>query len=94
MVWATGALQWILQKEAIRSLEANPEKYPKFGLYSATRVYEVGIASNRKSASYGEYLTKFCTYCPSSYESEGNFKIRIRGYNKSQPLGCLYSFLF
>ena len=26
------------------------ENYSQFGLYSATRVHEVGIASNRKSA--------------------------------------------
>jgi len=38
---------------------ANLEKFPKFGLYAATRVYESGIASNRKPACYGELIQKF-----------------------------------
>jgi len=36
-----------------------------FELFSETRKYEVGIASNRKSARYGEYVTKSITNCPS-----------------------------
>ncbi len=36
-----------------------------YGLFSATREYEDGIASNRRSASYGEYVPEFCTHRPS-----------------------------
>ncbi len=43
--WATHVLQWHLQKEAKPRGGANPEKMPKFGLESATRLHEVGIAS-------------------------------------------------
>ena len=31
---------------------ANLKKLPQFGLYSATRVHEVGIASNRRSEEH------------------------------------------
>lgn len=47
MDWATSALQWIGQWEAITKEGANPQTYPKFGLHSETRVHEVGITSNR-----------------------------------------------
>jgi len=36
-----------------------------FGLFSETRKYKTGIVSNRKSACYGECVTKFSTNCPS-----------------------------
>ena len=41
----------------------------QFGLHSATRVHEVGIASNRKSACCGEYVPGSCTHRPSHHES-------------------------
>ena|SRR3989338_846998 len=41
------------------------EKWPKFGLRSATRPHEAGIASNRRSAHCGEYVLKSCTHRPS-----------------------------
>lgn len=34
----------------------NLQKNSKFRLFSATRKYEEGIASNRKSACYGELV--------------------------------------
>ena len=62
MSWATHVLQWRLQKEAIVKAEAKPQKSSQFGLQSETRLYEVGIASNRRSARYGESVTRSCTY--------------------------------
>ncbi len=48
---------------------ANPKKSSQFGLHSATRVHEVGIASNRRSARYGEYVPGPCTHRPSNHGS-------------------------
>ena len=49
-----------------RSRRGNPEPIPKnqsqFGLRSATRPHEVGIASNRGSARRGEYVLEPCTH--------------------------------
>ena len=65
MSWATHVLQWQLQKEATTQVEANRKKLSKSGLFSATREYEVGIASNRGSARHGEFVSESCTYRPS-----------------------------
>ncbi len=48
---------------------ANPEKPSQFGLHSATRVHEVGIASNRGTACRGEYVPGPCTHRPSRHGS-------------------------
>ena len=69
MSWATHVLQWILQREAITRVGANLQKFSQSGLFSATREHEVGIASNRKSACYGEYVPRLCTYRPSRFGS-------------------------
>ena len=45
---------------------------PQFGLGSATRPHEVGIASNRGSACRGEYVLGSCTHRPSSQQSRGH----------------------
>lgn len=42
-----------------------------FGLFSAIRKYEVGIASNRVSERYGEYFFGSRTHRPSRGESWG-----------------------
>jgi hypothetical protein len=42
---------------------------PQFGLESATRLHEAGIASNRRSARCGEYVPGPCTHRPSHHES-------------------------
>jgi hypothetical protein len=42
---------------------------PQFGLQSATRLHEGGIASNRGSACRGEYVSGPCTHRPSHHES-------------------------
>ena len=44
------------------------KKSSQFGLRSATRPHEVGIASNRGSAYHGEYVPGSCTHRPSSHE--------------------------
>lgn len=41
----------------------------KSGLESATRLHEVGIASNRKSECCGEYVPGPCTHRPSHHGS-------------------------
>ena len=39
-----------------REVEQNSETTSQFGLQAATRLHEVGIASNRGSACHGEYV--------------------------------------
>src|SRR3546814_15195681 len=63
--WATLLLQWRLQWASNGRPGANPQKTTQFGLHSATRVHEVGIASNRGSACRGEYVPGPCTHRPS-----------------------------
>ncbi|EEB36622.1 hypothetical protein ANHYDRO_00526, partial [Anaerococcus hydrogenalis DSM 7454] len=41
----------------------------QFGLYSATRVHEVGVASNRESECRGECVPGSCTHRPSHHGS-------------------------
>jgi hypothetical protein len=50
MTGATHVLQWQLQWAARPRGGANPQKLSQFGLESATRLHEVGIASNRVTA--------------------------------------------
>ena len=61
-----------VNKEKQRS---DPEQISKnasqFGLKSATRLHEVGIASNRESECRGEYVPGSCTHRPSHH---GSFK--------------------
>ena len=52
-----------------REVERNPENCSQFGLQSATRLHEDGIASNRESACRGEYVLGPCTHRPSHHES-------------------------
>ena len=40
---------------------------PQFGLQAATRLHEVGVASNRRSAHCGEYVPGPCTHRPSHH---------------------------
>ena len=56
---------------AMRSREAerNAKTSSQFGLQAATRLHEVGIASNRRSAYCGEYVPGPCTHRPSHHES-------------------------
>ncbi len=50
MSWATQVLQWPVQWAAKEQSGANPQNRSKFELKAATRLHEVGIASNRISA--------------------------------------------
>ena len=52
-----------------REVEPIPKSRPQFGLESATRLHEVGIASNHGSAGRGEYVPGPCTHRPSHHES-------------------------
>ena len=49
--WATHVIQWraTTRRNAERRSQSS-EKRPKFGLKSATRLHEAGIASNHRSA--------------------------------------------
>ena len=50
-------------------VEQITESRSQFGLLSATREHEVGIASNRGSACRGEYVPGPCTHRPSHHGS-------------------------
>ena len=52
-----------------REAEQTPETRSQFGLQAATRLHEVGIASNRGSACRGEYVPGPCTHRPSNHGS-------------------------
>lgn len=79
--WATHVLQWHLQWDAKRRLQANPKNMSQFGLYSATRVHEAGIASNRGSARRGEYVPGSCTHRPSHHGSWLYFKAKPKNFD-------------
>jgi hypothetical protein len=49
--------------------EPIPQNRSQFGLQAATRLHEVGIASNRGSERRGEYVPGPCTHRPSHHES-------------------------
>ena len=55
--------------ERNREVEQISKITPQFGLQSATRLHEVGIASNRGSACRGEYVPGLCTHRPSNHGS-------------------------
>ena len=52
-----------------RELKQIPKSRSQYGLESATRLHEGGIASNRGSACRGEYVPGPCTHRPSHHES-------------------------
>ncbi len=49
-----------------REGELIPKNRSQFGSQSATRLREVGVASNRRSARCGEYVPGPCTHRPST----------------------------
>ena len=57
-----------------REVERIPKSRSQFGLQAATRLHEVGIASNRRSAYCGEYVPGPCTHRPSHHESHSHPK--------------------
>ena len=52
-----------------REVEQTSKTTSQFRLQAATRLHEVGIASNRGSACRGEYVPGLCTHRPSNHES-------------------------
>ena len=52
-----------------RKSEPIPQSRSQFGLKSATRLHEAGVASNPGSARRGEYVPGPCTHRPSHHES-------------------------
>ena len=52
-----------------REAKQIPKTSSQFGSEAATRLREVGIASNRRSACCGEYVPGPCTHRPSHHES-------------------------
>ena len=57
------------KEERMGDQEQISKKPSQFRLHSATRVHEVGIASNRGSACRGEYVLGSCTHRPSHHGS-------------------------
>ncbi len=53
---ATHVLQWRIQREATSREQADLIKCVVVRIESATRLHEVGIASNRGSECHGEYV--------------------------------------
>ncbi len=58
---ATHVLQWQIQREATSREQAELIKSVVVRIESATRLHEVGIASNRRSECYGEYVPALYT---------------------------------
>ena len=52
-----------------REIKPIPKNLAQFRLQAATRLHEVGIASNRRSARCGEYVPGPCTHRPSHHPS-------------------------
>ena len=57
------------REQRTREGERTSKTRSQFGSQAATRLREVGIASNRRSAYCGEYVPGPCTHRPSSHES-------------------------
>ena len=70
-----------------RTRESKPilQSRPQFGLESAIRLHEGGIASNRRSACCGEYVPGPCTHRPSHHESWLNQKSATQPSGGSRP---------
>ena len=64
-----------------REGERIPESRSQFGSQAATRLREVGVASNRGSACRGEYVPGPCTHRPSHHPS------RLHPKSPAQPQG-------
>ena len=57
------------KEKRTREGEQSSKTHPQFRSQAATRLREVGIASNRGSAYRGEYVPGPCTHRPSHHES-------------------------
>ena len=67
----THATMDVNKGQQYREVEPIPKSRSQFGLESATRLHEAGIASNRASARRGEYVPGPCTHRPSHHPSWG-----------------------
>ncbi len=54
----------------LREQKLTSENRPQFRSEAATRLREVGVASNRRSAHCGEYVPGPCTHRPSRHGSQ------------------------
>ncbi len=59
----------------------------QFGLQAEIRLHEAGIASNRRSERYGEYVLGSCTHRPSHHESRQHPKFRFYGPKVGEMIG-------
>jgi hypothetical protein len=57
-----------------REGEPISKTWSQFRLQAETRLHEGGVASNRRSAHYGEYVPGSCTHRPSHHESRQHLK--------------------
>ena len=57
----------------------------QFGLQAATRLHEVGVASNRESERRGECVPGSCTHRPSHHGSWGRPKL-AKKLPKAKPM--------
>jgi len=55
------------KKKQYREVEQIYKGYRQCGLFFETQKHEVGIASNRRSSSYGELVPGSSTHCPSRH---------------------------
>ncbi len=62
------------KEQRSRAAQQNAETTSQFGRQAATRLPEVGIASNRRSACCGEYVPVHCTHRPSQHDRRGDPK--------------------
>ena len=58
-----------MSKSDVIEIEGNLQSQSQSGLESATRLHEVGIASNPESECRGEYVPGCCTHRPSRHGS-------------------------
>ena len=68
-----------------REVEQNSKTTSQFRLQAATRLHEVGIASNRGSACRGEYVPGPCTHRPSHHESRGGPEVGSLTARRTPP---------
>ena len=68
-----------------REGEQTSEITSQFGLQSATRLHEAGIASNRESACRGEYVPGSCTHRPSHHGSQQRPKSVTQPFRRELP---------
>jgi hypothetical protein len=74
----TGATMVITKGSNDANRSKTQKNYLRFRLFSAIREHEGGIASNRKKACYGEFVSRLSTHRPSRH---GNWFIENEFFN-------------